>query len=349
MRAAVFASKNPRLSEVILLSVVTYKDSRYEVGPDESVLDVLLRHDIDIPYACKAGVCHVCVMRCQQGDLPINSIGGLTDSEVAHGYFLSCQCVPEGNLDVNDVDEYGIFTQAKVIEKDYPSGEVCRIKLRTATDLYYRAGQFINLRIPVGEIRSYSLASLPTQDDFLELHIKRMRNGVVSNWLYEEVQVGDILEIQGPFGDCYYMPGNIGKDMLMISTGTGIAPLSGILREAIESGHRGQINLYHGERDPSGLYLNTELSELVASHSNIQYFPCANSSGGLDMTGIHRSRASELAFANSPKLDGCSIYLCGSPSMVDESSIQAQLNGAEINKIYADSFVTKDLRLGKER
>ncbi len=349
MRAAVFASKNSRFSEVILLSVVTYKDSRYEADQDESVLDVLLRHNVDIPFACKAGVCHVCVMRCQQGDLPATSIEGLKDSEVAHDYFLSCQCVPEGNLNVSDVDEYGIFTQAKVISKDYPSGEVCRIKLRTATDLYYRAGQFINLRMPVGEIRSYSLASLPTQDDFLELHIKRMHNGVVSNWLYEKVQTGDTLEIQGPFGDCYYMPGNIEKDMLMIGTGTGIAPLAGILREAIESGHRGLINLYHGERDPSGLYLNSELSELVARHSNIQYFPCADSSGDLDMTDIHHGRASEVAFANSPNLNGCSIYLCGSPSMVDESSNQAQLNGADLNNIYADSFVTKDLRLGKER
>ncbi len=331
------------------MPVITYKHNHYETEADESVLDALLRHNIDIPYACKAGVCHVCVMRCQQGLLTPGSTVGLKDAEVAHGNFLACQCNPTENLSISDADEFGLFSQAIVVAKDYLSGDVCRIRMRAATDLHYRAGQFINLRMPVGDIRSYSLASLPAQDDFLELQVKRMLNGVVSNWLFDQVQSGDTLDIQGPFGDCFYTSESIENEILMIGTGTGAAPLIGILREAIENGHKGPISFYHGESHATGLYLDNELRELVSGRLNIRYFPCALSTGDREIEGIFQGKASDIAFMDNPNLADCLIYLCGSPSMVEESRKQALSNGAALNQIYTDPFVTKDLRLGKER
>ncbi|MFT4711636.1 MAG: NAD(P)H-flavin reductase/ferredoxin [Candidatus Azotimanducaceae bacterium] len=327
------------------LSLITYNNSCYESEAGESALDTLLRHDINIPYACKAGVCHVCVMQCLEGTLPSGAVIGLKDSQVAHGNFLACQCIPTESLTVNDADKRGLFSQVKVIEKDKLSPDICRIRMRTATDLYYRAGQFVNLRMNDKDIRSYSLASLPTKDDFLELHIKRMQNGVVSNWLFGEVKTGDVLEIQGPFGDCFYMPHNINAEILMIGTGTGLAPLIGILRDAITSGHRGQISLYHGERNVEQLYLVSELRELVAQHTNIRYFPCASTKNTSQIERIFEGRASDHAFASNKNLSDKIIYLCGSAAMVDESRDQAQLNGAKSENIFADPFVTKDLRL----
>lgn len=200
------------------LSVITYSNSDYESEAGEPALDTLLRHNINIPYACKAGVCHVCVMQCQRGALLPGSIIGLKDAQVAHGNFFACQCIPTEDLIVSDAEELASFSQVKVIEKENLSTDICRIRVRTATDLYYRAGQFVNLRMNGGDIRSYSLASLPTQDVFLELHIKRMHNGVVSNWLFNEVKTGEILDIQRPFGDCFYMPNNINFDISMIGT-----------------------------------------------------------------------------------------------------------------------------------
>lgn len=331
------------------MPIITYKNNHYETETDESVLDALLRHNIDIPYACKAGVCHVCVMHCQLGLLPSGSTVGLKGSEVAQGNFLACQCIPVENLGISDAGEFALFSQAKVIANVYLSDEVCRIKLRTAPNLNYRAGQFINLRMPAGEIRSYSLASLPSQDDFLELHIKRMLNGVVSNWLFDQVQSGDTLDIQGPFGDCFYMHEKFESEILMIGTGTGVGPLIGILREAIENGHKDQISLYHGENHAEGLYLDNELREIIAPHPNIQYFPCALSTGVTEIEGIFQGKASDLAFMDNLNLAESLIYLCGSPAMVEESSKQAQSNGAELSQIYTDTFVTKDLRMGKER
>jgi len=131
----------------------------------------------------------------------------------------------------------------------------------------------INIRMPNVKISSYSLASLPSQDDYLELHIKRMNGGVMSNWLFDDIQQGHTLEIQCDFGNCYYLSEDQDCDRVMIGTGTGLLPHVGILRDAIASRHKGQIKLCHGEREPPGLYFDTELKALSATYSNIHYFP----------------------------------------------------------------------------
>jgi NAD(P)H-flavin reductase/ferredoxin len=321
----------------------------YESKTDESILDTLLRHNIDIPYACKAGVCNTCVMVADGGKPSCNATLGLKETLVEQGYFLSCQCVPSAPISVRKADEFGLFSQALVIQKSHLSKDVCRLRLRTSTDLYYRAGQYINIRGLNEQIRSYSLASVPTQDDYLELHIKRMPNGLVSDWLFNDVSLEDTLDIQGAYGDCYYLPNNPDKDILMIGTGTGLAPLIGILRDAIASGHQGQIRLYHGDKEPDGLYLDDDLRTFADMHDNVHYIPCVSVSTGDVGEDIFKGRAADRAFTDNKDLKGQSVYLCGSPEMVKSARKIAYLSGASMKDIYADPFITKDLRQAGEQ
>lgn len=326
---------------------ITYQGLNYEAKADESVLDTLLRHNIDIPYSCHAGVCNTCVMVCDGNEVPDNATRGLKDTLVDQGYFLACQYVPLESVTVRKAEQFGLFCQTMVLEKTVLSEHVCRLRLQPAADLYYRAGQYINLRMPNGEIRSYSLASLPKQDDFLELHIKRMPDGLVSNWLFDEVQQGDTLDIQGAFGDCYYLPKSPDSNILMIGTGTGLAPLIGILRDAITSGHTGQIRLYHGDRNSDGLYLDDDLRQLAATYQNIHYTPCVSSLGEHDKQDVFQGRATDRAFADNKDLKNSLVFLCGSPEMVKSARKLAYLNGADMKNIYADPFVSKELRHDK--
>jgi len=326
------------------MTSIYYHNEKYESADGESVLDTLLRHDVDVPYACKAGVCHVCVMVCEQGELPYQATLGMSDSLAAQGNFLACQCKPEQDVTIRDADECGLFSPAYVAQKVNVSENICRIRLRLPTQLYYRAGQFINIQSPQGQIRSYSLASLPTQDDFLELYIKRMRNGVVSNWLFNDVSEGDKIQIQGPYGDCFYHSNVLDNNLLMIGTGTGLTPLVGILRDAISCGHRGQIYIYHGERSQRELFYHQELITFSNDHANIHYFPCVSSENESLKAGVFAERASNLAMSNHADLDDFLIYLCGSPSMVNQTQEKAHIKGAPQQCIYIDPFVTKELR-----
>jgi len=326
------------------LATINYQNEQYESIADESVLDTLLRHNIDIPFSCNAGVCHCCIMVSDSINYPNEANLGLKDTLIEQGYILSCQCKPTDTISVKLAEQYEIFAKALVIEKKMLSDNVCQLKLHSAVNLYYRAGQYINVRMNNTQIRSYSLASLPTQDDFLELHIKRMPGGIVSNWLCDEIRQGDTIEIQGAYGDCFYLKKHADRDIVMIATGTGLAPLFGIVREAIIHGHHGDIKLYHGEREQQDLYLDTELRLMAEQHQNFSYFPCVSNSDSNNDKHIFHSRASELAFTQNKNLANCVLYLCGSPEMVSSARKQAYLNGADIKNIYADPFISKELR-----
>ena len=117
-----------------------------------------------------------------------------------------------------------------------------RLRLRPEGSFDYQPGQYVQLRRPDGLARSYSLASLP-REGWLELHVRRVTDGRMSSWIFDELHVGGRLELRGPFGDCHYEPGRPEQPLLLAGLGTGLAPLYGIARDALESGHTGPVQL----------------------------------------------------------------------------------------------------------
>ena len=310
----------------------------YDFHGGETVLDALLRQDAPAPYSCRNGICLTCMMRCREGVPPADSQTGVKDTLRLEGHFLPCICAPDGDLVFDLPNDDEIYGRAILRQIEQLSPAICRIILDPAVPLYYRAGQFINLRRDNGIIRSYSLASVPKLDDHLELHIKRLPRGEMSNWLFDGAEPGIGLDIQGPNGDCFYVPGRPETPLLLIGNGSGLAPLIGIARDALSSGHGGEIKLYHGSRHREGLYLDATLRAMAEEHENFTYVDCV--SGEVGPSG----RAENVAFADHPKLDGYRVYLCGYPPMVMAARKTAYLMGAAIADIYADPFELRDLR-----
>lgn len=164
----------------------------------------------------------------------------------------------------------------------------------------------------------------------------------MSNWVFDEMQVGESVDIQGPNGCCFYLPGDPGQGLLMIGNGTGLAPLAAIARDALNDGHNGPIRLYHGSRAEGGLYLQDRLLDLAAANANFSYTGCL--SGAAPPPGHARGRAEEVAFGEIPDLAGWRVYLCGNPPMVEGAKKRAFLAGADLKEIYADAFELKELR-----
>jgi ferredoxin-NADP reductase len=236
--------------------------------------------------------------------------------------------------------------ESTVVAVDHLNPEIVRLRLQRPDAYEYHPGQFLNLYNPQGTSRSYSLASVPSEDDFLELHIRRIPGGQVSDWAYNTLKAGDSVTLSQATGDCFYLPGRAEQPLLLIGTGTGLAPLYGILREALRQGHSGPIHLYHGSRaldghaTPHGLYLVDELRQLAAEHANLHYHPCVSS--GTAPEGMREGRANELALADHSDLGGWRIFLCGQEAMVKTTKQKTFLAGANLQDIYADPFVQAD-------
>lgn len=130
--------------------------------------------------------------------------------------------------------------------------------------------------------------------------------------------------------------------MLLVGTGTGLAPLVGVVRTALASGHGGQVHLYHGSSKRDGLYLVDELRELADRAPNFHYVPCVSRESV--PKGFQQCRAHALAFAVHDSLAGWQVHLAGNPDMVDAATALAEKAGAKPEDICADAFVLKDLR-----
>ncbi len=324
------------------MAVITYGEHLLQSEAGESVLDTLLRNNIDAPYSCKAGVCQTCIMQCVSGQLPETAQQELKPNLREQGYFLSCQCFTDSDLQIRLPESEQLFVTAKLIEKQRLSPTVYRLHLQTATPLFYHAGQFINVKRNDGLIRSYSLASLPSEDNSLELHVKRMDNGAMSHWMTEDFQIGENIEIDGPIGNCFYASTSHDQPMLLVGSGTGLAPLIGILRDALHNNHSGPVYLYHVSFKEDELYLDKEIKALIENTPNVHYKPIITQHMTEDY--VVSGRAGETALVEHPKLNGWKIFICGAPAMVKFMQQRAYLAGASMNDIYSDPFETRELR-----
>jgi NAD(P)H-flavin reductase/ferredoxin len=324
------------------VSEIRYGGEKYPAEPGENVLDVLLRNNADVPYSCRKGVCMSCISRLDEGRVGPQSQENLKKTLVEQGYFLACKATVTGNMAIAAPDNKTLYTPARVKILQKLSGEVTRLVLQPATPLYYHAGQYVTLRRLDGLSRSYSLASVPFLDTALEFHVRRMPDGRMSNWITKDLREGDDLEFQGPNGSCFYTSDDPHKPILLIGTGSGLAPLYGILRDALFSGHKGDIRLYHGSRLDTGLYLKQRLFDLASQHRNFWYQPCVSS--GVAPSECKSGRASDRALDDLEDLSGWSVYLCGDPGMVKDTQRKVYLAGAATNDIHSDAFEFRDLR-----
>ncbi|MDF9391221.1 MULTISPECIES: 2Fe-2S iron-sulfur cluster-binding protein [Methylococcus] len=318
------------------MTSITYGGNTYPLDKHQSVLDCLVGHGAPVPFSCRSGVCQTCLMRAVRGVPPEDSQRGLKDSLKLQNYFLACVCHPTDDLEAALPQEVVCSLPATVTALEPLNGEIMHVSLECHAPLEYRAGQFINLFRDPTLGRSYSLASVPGHDEHLHLHVRRLPQGRVSGWIHEELRAGQTVEIRGPSGDCFYVPGRPEQEMVLIGTGSGLAPLYGILRDALRRGHSGPIRLFHGSRNRAGLYLTGELRELARNHSNFEYVPCV--SGEEPAPGLEGGRAHEIAFREIGDFKDKRLFLCGHPEMVSAAKKRAFLAGAAMKDIYADPF-----------
>lgn len=316
---------------------VTFEKRSYPREAGESVLDCLIRGGANVSFSCRKGTCQVCLLRSVDGPVDLESRRGLRAAAVEAGLFLPCLARPNADVSVERPDPSQLFVRLHLAERKWLSESVCAFSFEPETQFNWRAGQFINLRREDGLCRSYSIASDQDEDYYLVVHVKRIANGAMSNYLCNELMPGATVEAHGPLGACYYDASYRQRDMLLLATGSGLSPIWGILKSAFRQGHSGRVVLYHGARVADGLYLRDELAALQQEHRNFEQRAFLTQTDVLP-EGISRGRIVEAVRTDLPNLTGWLVFAAGIPSMVEEARCQAVLSGVIRADIYADPF-----------
>ncbi len=336
------------------MPTIYYDGAAVELAEDESVLDALLRHGHEVVYSCRSGACQSCLMRCTKGRLDESSQRALKPTLRERGYFLPCVATPSEDLHVTGSAAEDVSIEAAVARIEPLSSNVFRLLLEPAEPFAHRPGQFLNLVRPAdGLVRSYSIASVPGWDapisrdgsadsELLELHVRLIADGRMSGWIARQAKPGDTVYLRGPGGECFYTEEDPDQPMLLAGTGTGLAPLWGIARDALARGHRGPIALYHGAIDARGFYLVQELRVLAEAHPNLTYRRCVLRNDGIgEASDDLRVGPIDQQISRSPgDLAGWRVFLCGDPELVHRMRKKAFLAGASMSQIYADAFLT---------
>ncbi|MDQ6972228.1 MAG: FAD-binding oxidoreductase [Mariprofundaceae bacterium] len=318
------------------MPTITFEGQDFFCAEDETILECMTRYGVLLPSSCQSGACQTCMIRAFEGTPPAASQNGLKDTLREQNFFLACICKPVEDMSIG-LSTISPRHSIEVIEKALLNESVVRIRLAKPADFSYKAGQFINLQRPSDELtRSYSLASVPG-DDFLELHIKRVPEGQMSGWVFDTLQVGDEVVFFGPAGDCFYVPGKPDQPLLLVGTGTGLAPLYGILRDVLAEAHSGPVNLFHASLAAPGLYLQQELADYAEQNAHFTYTPCVLHGDAPD--GGKQGNITDIPAQMLGSLAGYRVFLCGDPPIVNALRQKSFLAGASMQDIFSDPFV----------
>lgn len=209
-----------------------------------------------------------------------------------------------------------------IVNKVIDETESTRTLRLVARDGYlppFQAGQYIALFVTVGNIttsRPYSISSPPNQTAFYDITVRRVPRGLVSNYLIDDVHVGDTLVSSGPEGNFHVNPIIHDRRMVGIAGGSGITPFISMIREIAERGLDREVILLYGNKSIDDVIFHDELLALAADYPQLRYVPVLEDPPK-DFQGRTGYISGDLIRDVAGDVTGTSFFVCGPQAMYD--------------------------------
>jgi ferredoxin-NADP reductase/ferredoxin len=183
----------------------------------------------------------------------------------------------------------------------------------------FQAGHYIALFLEIDGVRTsrpYSISSPPNHLGHYDLTIRRVADGLVSNYLLDHVTRGDLLEGSGPSGEFFHNPLFHSNHMVCLAGGSGITPFMSMILEIVECGLDRAVYLFYGNRDFEDVIFHKALEGLSAQSGQIHYIPVIeNPPHGY--TGTRGLITGQLIRDTLKDLEDKTFYVCGPQAMYD--------------------------------
>jgi CDP-4-dehydro-6-deoxyglucose reductase len=316
--------------------------STFDAADGETVLDAAVRAGVMLPSECCFGACGTCRVKLLSGSVRYDEMPpGLSEQEAAEGYALACQARATSSLVVSTDRPLASPVpaarhRASVVALEDAATHV--VTLTLAIDgqerIAFRPGQYMHVHLGEVGVRSFSMASSPNGAT-VAFHIRRIEGGYFTGERLATLAVGDTLDVELPLGGFGYHAEDY-RPIVMIATGTGIAPLYAMLGELLADPDRPPIALFWGGRTPQDLYLHDTLVALAAQHDDFDYTPVL-SRADETWTGA-RGYVQQAVATQFPDLSEHAVYACGSPDMIASAKRAFAELGVSARYFYADGF-----------
>jgi CDP-4-dehydro-6-deoxyglucose reductase len=332
------------------MPVITLVPTRQTFTADssESVLAAALRAGLNLPHSCKGGHCASCRARVLEGSFayPGPRPPGLTDDEAREGHALLCQARALTDLRVEtrevrpapDVEVKRLPCRIERMDLVAPDVMAVFLRLPAVEELHFRPGQYLDVMLSEGRRRSFSIASAPADGRLIELHVRRASRSGFTAQLFDSLQAGTLLRIEGPLGQ-FWLRTDSPRPALMVGGGTGFAPLRAMLRQLIATGDRRPVTLYWGAAEASGLYEHDWLDRLARERPGFRYCPVLSGPHEPDApwTG-RRGLVHAAVLADLADLGAFDVYASGPPGLIEAIRTEFVERGLPREQLFFDSF-----------
>jgi len=206
----------------------------------------------------------------------------------------------------------------------------------------HRAGQHVDLRLTAEDgyqaQRSYSIASAP-DGEWIELTVERLDDGEVSPYLTGELRVGDKVELKGPIGGYFAWDIADGGPLLLVSGGSGVAPLMAMIRRRAVAGSHVATRLLYSSRSFEEIIYEKELARLANADELLQVSHTLTRAQPPGWSGYQR-RIDEAMLADVawPPAARPLAYICGPTRLVESVATSLVALGHEPTRIRTERF-----------
>ncbi len=327
---------------------VTIQPSEHQfyVESNETVLDAALRQGINLQYGCRNGVCGACKGKLLKGDIYYDEDPfALSDEEKDDNQVLFCASFVDSEL-VIEVEEVELDSAieikslpCRVHEMNHLADDVMQVfvKLPASERLQFLSGQYIDILLEDGRHRSFSIANAPHNDEFLELHIRLVEQGLFTPKVFNSMQAKDLLRIEGPHGSFFFHEDS-NKDILLVAGGTGFAPIKSIIEHLINEKNTRPIYLYWGARTQADLYMKELAEQWASNQTNISFIPVLSNAESDTTWSGRTGYVHDAIVKDFDDLSVFDIYTCGPPAMIKAAEKSFTEKGMTKEQFFYDSF-----------
>lgn len=206
----------------------------------------------------------------------------------------------------------------------------------------YWPGQYCSLVLNIDGkkvVRSYTISSTPTRPYVLEITVKRVPGGLVSNWLADNLKVGDRVEAAGPKGKFTLIPGKIPQKLLFLGAGSGITPVMSMARWLCDVAADVDIQFFNSVRSPDDIIFRKEFEYMAARYKMFSSVLLAETRGHIgEWSGLTGRISRPMLEMISSDLHDRHIYMCGPEGFMDAARAILGEAKFDLARLHTESF-----------
>lgn len=242
------------------------------------------------------------------------------------------------------------FYSLKIDQLNYPTDDSVQIKFNIPQNLEdqfsYQAGQYINLKTRIKDKdirRSYSICA--AENEQISVLVKKIPDGVFSDFAINQLKEGDKLEVQPPEGKFTLSADLADQTLMAFAAGSGITPIMSLIKTHLSNSDSSRFILVYGNQSPEKTIFKSEIDQLRTQYPDrffVQYvYSRSNENdavyGRIDGSVVNRMLNKVYADQDIKK-----FFICGPEAMINTVADLLKDRGYNDDQVAYELFYAAD-------